>query len=225
MRVLVVFSILFFASPLFANEQAEWVRIKNKDGIEVFRAHNDTSRLKTFKVITRFEIEDIRTFIAMLLDGDSYPDWGHMISSAEVTPTDSVYDYGIYMTTTMPWPVSNRHVKGDYHITQSEDYSLRVELTQSEIPPPERKGYILSPEAYGYFALNTVPDSKEVELVTEIFVDPGGYVPAFLVNLITDDLSFYSTKKLRRYVLSQKYQDIEMDFIKRRPWVLQTEGE
>jgi len=224
---LLLFSLPQIASAaVTANEikETKWTKVKDKEGIQVYRAHSETSRLKTFRVVTRFELEDIRAFAAMMLDGESYPEWGHMVSGTEITPTKSKLDYGVYMTTRLPWPVMNRHVKGNYHFSQSEDYSILIELTQAEIPPPARKGYILSPEVFGYFFLKPIPNSKEVELTTEIFVDPGGYVPAFMVNLITDDVSFYTNRKLRKYVQKYRPENMDIDFIKRRPWDIDSAG-
>jgi len=75
------------------------------------------------------------------------------------------------------------------------------------------------PEITGFFEVKTIPDSKNVIFTGEIFVDPGGFVPVFFVNLITDDISYFSAKRFRKAILLEKYQDYETELVKRRPWV------
>ena len=73
----------------------------------------------------------------------------------------------------------------------------------------------------GCYRLQTVPDSKEVEITAEFFVDPGGQIPSFLVNLITDDMSYFSTRKMMRFIKQEKYQNFDSPLLQRRPWVLE----
>ncbi len=218
--VLLALSLISFHTLAEEVSERKWSKVKDKQNIQVYRAHSEDSQHKTFRSVNRMEVEDIRSFVAMMLDGQAYPKWGHMVKEAKVSPLEQAQTYELYLSTSLPWPVKDRHVKGIYTFTQKEDLSIYVKLEQSPTPPEPRKGYIISPETFGYFQLNVIPDSKEVEVISEVFIDPGGYVPAFLVNLIMDDVAFYSSKKLRRYISNADYQDSDIDFIQRRPWVV-----
>lgn len=214
-------SLVSFSMSARAEEDTrKWKKVKDKNGIQVFRAHTENSRLKTFRAVTRVELENIQAFVGMMLDEEAFPQWVHMSSGAKVTSTDNPYNYRLLLTTGMPWPVKDRHTQVDFNITQQEDYSIQFDLLQTDEPPIKIKGSILCPEAFGYYRITTIPNSKEVEITAEVFVDPGGYVPAFLLNLITDDMSYYTTKKMKRYVQKEKYQNFEIDIIKRRPWIV-----
>jgi len=206
------FSILFlFALALpvlgIAEEKVlNWKKVKDRNGIQVYRAHSEESKFKTFKAVTRLEVENIGSLVGLFLDEKAYVKWLHMVSGAELLPTEDPRRYELYIETRLPWPVKDRFTRADTVISQREDYSVRVDLLLPEVPAEERKGYILAPVSKGFYELKTVPDSKEVEVTVEILVDPGGYVPAFLVNLITDDMSYYTMKKLRGVIQDSKYQ-------------------
>lgn len=218
-----LFFISFLSFSIFASAEEDsrkWKKVKDKNGIKVYRAHTENSRLKTFRAVTRVELDNIHSFVEMMTDVDSYPQWVHMSSGAEITNTDDPRVYQLMVETGMPWPVKDRHTVLDVNISQMEDYSVRFDLQQSKLPSRDPKGSILCPEAFGYYQINTIPDSKEVDITVEVFVDPGGYVPAFLLNLITDDVSYFTTRKMRRYIQKDKYKNAEIDFIKRRPWVV-----
>ena len=154
-----------------------------------------------------------------MTDGEGYKKWIHMVRFSEVKSTDNPKYFEMYVATSLPWPVKDRHMKTDYLFSQSDDYSIMLDLSPPKTPVIPDIGYVVVPESSGYYSLKTFPNSKEVEITAEFFIDPGGFIPSFLVNIITDDISYYSFKKMRRYLLSEKFKNYETDIVKRRPWV------
>ena len=203
-----------------ASEALTWEKVKDKDGIQVYRAHTEESKFKTFKAVTRMEVENIQSFVSVFLDESAYKQWIHMLSSAELLATENPVRYVLYIETNLPWPVSDRFTKVDMVLSQTKDYSIRFQLIEPAIAAKERKGFVLAPVTRGFYEIKTIPESKEVEIIVEIFVDPGGYIPAFFVNLITDDMSYFTTKKLKRIIKSEKYKNPSTDLVNRRPWVV-----
>lgn len=218
-RVLVVILLLLSATAFSNEEQLNWKKVKDRNGIQVYRAHTEASQFITFKSVSRVEIDNIQSFVGLFLDGSAYPKWVHMLTSAELLPTQNPHRYELYVETRLPWPVSNRFTKVDVFLLQEDDYSIRFELREPLVPAKARKGFILAPVTSGFYELKTIPETNEVELVAEIFTDPGGYIPAFLVNLITDDMSYHTARKLRSILKTDKYQNYSTGLVARRSWL------
>ena len=210
--------ILLLASLSFAGEP-EWKKITDKNDIRVYRAHSDETKMKTFKGVTRFPIHDLKTIIAIIMDDEELSDWMHMISKVRFLKSDSPDHVQYYVETRLPWPVKDRDAYIDVYIRQKDDYSLYFDVLQAEDAPEPKKGYVRIPEVKGYLSADTVPNTEEIDFTYEMVLDPGGYVPAWMVNLITADVPYFTLKRLRRVVGQEKYQDYETDLIEHRPWL------
>jgi hypothetical protein len=225
-KCVILLASLLLLLPAFSFSSEEimsWKKVKDRNGIQIYRAHTEESKFKTFKAVTRFELDNIQSFVGLLLDDSASTKWIHMLSGAEIVPTDNPYRNELYVETRLPWPVKDRFSKMDTVLSQDEDYTVRFKLHEPRVPAKKRDGYILAPISKGFYEVKPVPNSKEVEVIIEILVDPGGAVPAFLVNLITDDMSYFTTKKFRKIIQTEPYLSYTTDLIKRRPWVLEQE--
>ena len=218
-RLMVLILLLIPVTGFSTGQQLEWKKVKDKDGVQVYRAHSDDSQFKTFKSVSRIELDNIQSFVGLLLDEQAYPRWVHMVSSAELKATDDPRRYELFIETRLPWPVRNRFTKVDLVLTQKEDYSIRFELREPLIPAQPRDGFILA-FTRGFYELKINSGSNNVDIIAEVFADPGGFVPAFLVNIITVDMSYYTAKKLERIIKTEKYQNYSTNLVKRRPWVV-----
>ena len=58
---LMLVSVSFFVSA--SEKNVDWKKVKDKNGIQVYRAHSENSKFKTFKAVTRIELENIQAFI------------------------------------------------------------------------------------------------------------------------------------------------------------------
>ena len=115
-------------------QEREWKLITDKDGIQVYRAHTDDSPIKTFRGETDINLEDFRSLGPIMDDYDFVASWLHMISAIEGVARPSPYDRTVWLTTRLPWPVSDRDAALHVTLEQNpETYAVRMPFTRRRV--------------------------------------------------------------------------------------------
>lgn len=184
-----------------------WTLISDREGIQVYFRHGEQSRLKTFRGVTRIHQPDEFAAIAMMEDYDSYPRWLHMIDHAEELGRDGPLTRWIRITTRLPWPLQNREAIVRSQVIQKvspEEESLTILNTNAPDYIPPNPDYVRFPEVYSRMTARRL-GNDEHELVYEVVLDPGGYIPDWLVNLLMRDTPFFTLQKIRRMMADPAY--------------------
>jgi hypothetical protein len=172
----------------------------------VYMAHNDDSSIKTFRGEAVVAISDFRAIGNQVDDYDFVASWMHMISSISDLGRDSGVQRRIWVTTRLPWPVSNRDAPLNLQISQEPDSFAVVvayEADQSLMAP--QSGYVRMPELKGM--LRFVPVTPgEVHVTFEVVLDPGGYIPAWIANLILRDIPYFSLRRFQRVADQERFR-------------------
>ena len=168
-----------------------WRLVKKKDGISVYMQHNDYSKIKTFRGVTRYTTTSPLGFVGALNDYETMPSWLHFISKAKDLGRKNYLDRNVRFKTRMPWPVKDRDAVVNALVTQDpKTKDISIALTNRPRLIPKKDGYIRFPEFNGRFDFNWMGFTEKgeyiIEVTYEIIVDPGGAVPNWLANLIFD---------------------------------------
>lgn len=139
-----------------------------------------------------------------LVDLEDFPHWQYKIIKTEMLKRISKDEFVYRAELETPWPVSNRdmilHVKlspganqGQYHFSA---------LGKPDFIPP-REGFVRVPlsEAHWYI---TVVNQNTLKIKHSILIDPGGSIPAWLMNLSLAEGPFQTFKNLREYLEAEK---------------------
>ena len=184
-----------------------WTLISDRDGIQVYFRHTEQSRLKTFRGVTRIRQSDEFAAIAMMEDYDSYPRWLHMIDHAEELGRAGPLTRWIRVTTRLPWPLQDREAIVKSQIIQKvspQEESLTILNTNAADFLPHNPDYVRFPEVYSRMTATRLGNGEH-ELVYEVVLDPGGYIPDWLVNLLMRDTPFFTLQKIRRMMAEPAY--------------------
>lgn len=186
-----------------------WRLVSDRNDIRVYMRHRDESRLKTFRGITRIQLADPHALAAVLNDYDTYPRWLHFVNSAEEIRRDSDLLRYLRFTTLLPWPLANREAvlqtKVLPFLSAPEPY-LEVHLTNAPEQLPVNDRYLRFPEIEGLFGVRDVGDNH-LEVTYQLVLDPGGYIPAWLANILLRDAPYFTLERLRRIVHRPEYQN------------------
>lgn len=217
-RLIVLFLALFVASFTWAadsNELEDWKLVSDRNDIQVYMKHRDESRLKTFRGVTRFELKDEFALAAVLNDYDSYPKWLHFVDSAEEFDRRGPLDRSVRFTTQLPWPLADREAVLQADVQQkvtTEEESVMIELINQPDALPPNNDYIRFPEMWGKLGFIRLGDDQ-VEMTYELILDPGGYIPAWIANILLRDAPYFTLERLRRIILKPEYQNQYYDYL------------
>ena len=192
--VRLICTILF--SVVFLNGISQnWKLDKNKDGIKVYLAENPKSKFKSIKVETTLP-GTYDKLIAILTDIDRLKGWVYNTKMSYLIKKLSPDDLYYYTETSIPWPMENRDAV--VHLRIMRDSLQRFMKVTSEnenrfVPEKEGKVRVVHSLINWYV---TMPTAKTISIVYTFDVDPGGNLPAWLVNSFADKGPYESFKKL-----------------------------
>jgi len=183
-----VFSWLLVPSKTCAQN---WSLKKDQDSIQVYTAHAEGSKFK--RIRADFTIRATREkLFDKLLNADRYVDWQYNTLHSRVLERVSPREIIYYNEVDAPWPVANRDLVIRLKIEETpSEPSFRI-LTWSEPGSVAIKdGVIRVPSSKGEWRVTDSGNGK-LQVRFEMQIDPGGDVPAWLVNL-TSSLAPYQT--------------------------------
>lgn len=196
----------------------EWRLVSDRNGVQVFVRHNDQSRLKTFRGVTRLRLADEYALAAVLNDYASHPKWLYMIDSSRELRRDSPLRRYLHVTTDLPWPLSDRdtviQVDVRQRITPQEE-SIIIQMRNRPGLMPLNDNYVRIPELHGLFKFRRLGNDM-IEATYEVVLDPGGYVPGWAVNMLARDIPYFTLDRLRRFVQRPEYQGHFLDYLEVR---------
>lgn len=207
--VFLCFSVYFTAY----SQSGDWQLRKSENGILVYTRTSESSAFKELKSVCHVKTS-LSGIVALLNDWDSYPQWvyrcGKSATLKKISETELIH----YQTVVAPWPVDSRDFV--VNVNMEQDPSTKVVTIVSTCKPayiPKVAGYVRITEFKASWTLIPQKDGM-VEVVYQLLVNPGGYVPAWLVNLAVIDGPYETTLHFKEWVLKKKYQDALVPAIK-----------
>jgi hypothetical protein len=186
---------IFFSFVFLSGISQNWKLDKNKDGIKVYLAENPKSKFKSIKVETTLP-GTYDKLIAILTDIDRLKGWVYNTKMSYLIKKLSPYDLYYYTETSIPWPMENRDAVVHLRIMRDSLQRFMKVISENEnrfVPEKEGKVRVVHSLINWYV---TMPTAKTISIVYTFDVDPGGNLPAWLVNSFADKGPYESFKKL-----------------------------
>ena len=195
---------LFFFQLGLVSGQPNWKLVANEDGIRVFSKTVMDSRIKALK--TTCEIKaNLAQMVALLLDVEAAGQWICHTKSCSLLKKMSASELYYYTEVALPWPLSNRDFVTHMRVFQDPVTKI-VTISTPAVPGvlAERAGIVRVNHSVGTWTLT--PLGKEnVNVEYTLQVDPGGIIPAYIVNAFAVQAPVLTIKKLRQIL--PKYKD------------------
>jgi ribosome-associated toxin RatA of RatAB toxin-antitoxin module len=212
-------SFLFFTFTLllsFKSDQTAsdtWQLKKFESGIAIYTRNAENSKFKELKSVATYKCS-LSSIIALIDDFESYPQWVYKCGISKTVKRNSDNDLIHYQTVTAPWPVANRDfvVHAEMH---QDPITKIVTQTATCIPDylPRVEGHVRITEFRAQWTLIPLKNGY-VEADYQLLVNPGGNIPAWLVNLAVVDGPFETALNMKKWLMKEKYQKTILPFIK-----------
>ena len=161
------------------SSDSEWKKSLDKDDIVIYTRSIDTSSFNEFLAEATFKgsIDDIKR---ILMDVDSYHKWMPDCKSAKVVENPSSSEITYHMKLRVPFPFANRDIIQQLIFHEQAD-SLEIDIINRPQKVKKQKKYVRMQEAKGRWIIYKISDD-EISVRFQYFADPGGDIPAWLVN-------------------------------------------
>ena len=192
--------------------ESAWDLRKTANNISIYTRNALTSDFKEIKCSTKVK-SSLTSAVMVLIDIEHYPDWIYNCIEATVikkTSESEIYSYQLF---DVPWPSSDRDVISRMCVRQ--DSITKVVTIQSDLVNdliPEKDGIVRVKEFHSTYKLTPMPDGW-VNIDYEMGTDPGGIVPAWLVNLVIVNAPYSTQEKMNDLVQDERYKSGHLDFI------------
>lgn len=166
----------------------------DKDSVRAYTCENKDSKFRTVKVL--FEADTTPDHIAsVLFDIAGYNNWQYRTINAAVLQHISSNELVYYAEFVSPWPFSNRDVVVRMKI---ERVGPNLKINYIGVPDfiPEKED--ITRVASSASSIDVIATASGIQVEFKSNVDPGGHLPAFLMNQFAVDGPFESFSSLRR---------------------------
>lgn len=191
--------------------QDNWELQKEKDGIKVYTSEVEGSDIRAYKAEAVMEGK-LSSFVAALRDVDNFTELFESMKSSEIIEsTDTLLIH--YSQTNAPWPVKDRD--GVYQLSFSQHHgtkAVRIRIKVLNNIKPLDDDYVRLEQAEGYWLLYPL-DQNHVEVTYQMHAEPGGSLPAWVINAFIVDGPLDDMANLRERVKLDIYQNQKYDFL------------
>jgi hypothetical protein len=202
MKALKIHFILFIIllSAIVSKGQYNWILKKDKDGIQVSSRHTDRSKFNDIKVEMDlpgniFQLADI------LLDVDKYSQWSYSVSKSEIIKKISPFKLVYHLEVTAPWPVTDRDLYAMFDVNiDSVGRTIKITAAGDSGYRPVSKDFIRIPHSKGTWDIYTV-SSNLMHIIYVLEIDPGGAVPAWIMNMFGTKAPFMTFQNLKQKMI------------------------
>ncbi len=211
----IIVALILFTLFGFKKDKQEgvWELKKMESGIAVYTRLAENSKFKELKSV--FQVKtSLSSFVALLTDFESYPQWVYRCGKSKTIKKISAQEFMHYQTVMAPWPVDNRDVVIQIKLAQdpiTKVVTQKASAIADSLPALDSHVRIKT-----FNAQWTLTPNKNGILDVEyhLMVDPGGNIPAWLVNLAVIDGPFDTELKMKEWLFKEKYQKSKISFIK-----------
>ena len=201
----------FFVSALvlllsFSAPAQNWDFKKEKDGIKIYTRVSEDSPVKELRMVLELET-NLSTIVAVFNDIPSYPKWVYKTSEARLLEKLSSQEVYYYSKSDLPWPIEDRDVvlyssiQQNPHTRVVTSTSLATEGVLDEVSGITRIKLMESQWTFTPIA------PGKVRMEYHLKSDPGGYVPAWLVNMALDQGPIETINRFRTRLQLDKYKN------------------
>ena len=181
--VLFISFILIGASSIAADE---WELEKSGNGIKVYTRTAEDSDIKEFKAITNV-LADRKSIAQVVTRVTDYPNWYPDCGESRVLDIISPTERKCYYRVDLPWPTSDRdcimlmRVKVD-----NTKKTTTVYFSDTDPTRELNDDCVRMTQADGFWRIKELGDNK-CQVTYQFESDPGGSLPAWLINMFIVD--------------------------------------
>jgi len=195
-----VMLILLLFIPIVVFSQTDWSLKKESNAIKIYTRDTSNSNLKEFKAETTINTAS-KHILEELLEAPDYYEGCESNVSYYVKELEN-NQHVFYAHKDLPWPIKDRDIVTLLTVTKID--SLSTKLTLESLPDelPKKDKTIRVKKLMGHWLLEEM-DGKTM-VTQQLFIDPEGNLPPFVVNSLLIKGPFKTFKNLQDSVANNK---------------------
>lgn len=191
-------SISCLLSLYLSAQTKDCVLKKEKDGVKVYTCKSDTSKFRSLKAeftLKNTSIEELKTFLFTV---PKYRKWQYNVMEASLVKSINDNEIIYRIVIDAPWPLDNREMIVHFNaVIHDQDHAnFYINTVPTDIP--EKEDLVRVPFSQASWTITQVNGS--LQATYQMNINPGGYVPPFLVNIAMADGPHQSFRNLKHLI-------------------------
>jgi hypothetical protein len=205
MRCLILALTALFLCVTHVLAQAEWKRVAMRDGIKVYARTVHDSKIKAMKAECTLHA-GVDEVIALLMDVEAAGQWVCHTKSCKLIKRVSDTELFYHTEVSLPWPLDNRDFVTQLKVVKDEA-SGTVTVEAPAVPGivPVREGVVRVSRSINRWLIRPLPNGK-VWIEYTLQVDPGGHIPAHVVNMFACRAPVETFQNMRKVLSGRRGQ-------------------
>jgi len=191
-------AIFFLLAPVICIAQEKWNLRKNEHGIAVYSRMLNGEKYKEIRVVCEFK-GTAENLIKVLQDVNNHKNWVYKTVRSYLISKKNKDTLFYYSEISLPWPVSNRDAT--VQLAVARDSVCNYIITVRSLPNllPNKPNIVRVPYSSAFYKVNTLPNNH-IKIDYTLSVDPGGTIPAWIVNYTATVGPYNTFVKLRTLI-------------------------
>ena len=178
--ILIIITTFLFTSVNLENDNS-WNLVQNENGIQVYNRLTNSSPIKELKATT-FVNSTLSKTVHLIQNPQDFPSWVYMCSYAKVAKKVSDTNQFFYVYTDSPWPVTDRDMVVNGHLSQDPvTKTITIVSKSANQLVPEKVECVRIKNVYSKWVIIPVEENK-LKLTYYLQMDIGGNIPVWLMN-------------------------------------------
>jgi hypothetical protein len=215
--------VLLSISFAFAEDlNGGWEEVAESDGIIGYARYSSGSSVNEIKAIGTVNAS-VAVIESVLRDEAAKTEYTYMCSEGYRIDTPNLQstkdNYYSYHKVDMPWPFYDRDLVAKVEVRIDEATGALLIKIQSISSDFKAEDYytVRIPSTKAKWILTPMGENK-TKVLYQILTDPGGYMPGFAVNLVSNDMAVSTIASLRKMVKKEKYKNAKA-IVTTTPWL------
>lgn len=180
-----------------------WTEAIRDDDIVVYKRTRAGSPYEEVRAETRFNAKP-DDFIPFFNEPPNFIKWVYGAMESRLVSRAAEFDSVFYGVFKIPWPFENRELFSRVQITRDEkNRQLTARLSDSPSTQPSAAGLVRVSKFESLWSVRAAGENQ-VDFSIEMYAEPGGKLPPFIVNLVLSRIQLWSIKNLRRELSRSK---------------------
>lgn len=207
-------SLILFSVSVHVSGQGAWKLSTDKEGIKIYTSQVPNSKVKAVKV--ECEVNATMTqLVALLMDVNKSAEWIYHTKLCRLIKQVSPSELYYYSEVSLPWPAQNRDFVA--HLTVTQNPVTKIVFIDGPAVPgmvPVKEGLVRIANSTGKWILTPVGADK-VKIEYTLHVEPGGSIPAWIVNMFATNGPLEIFRKLKIQVQKPAYKNAVLSYIEK----------
>jgi len=209
-----VFFLVFFSHFSFAQNLigSDWKLKKVEKEISVYTKDLENSNIKEIRAVFQLKTR-LSSIVALLNDSESFPQWAFRCGQCTTLKQISSHEFLRYQTVIAPWPVDDRDFVVKVRVSQDALTKVVVQqITAVSNIMSKVRGKVRIVIFKGIWTLTPLQNGT-VHIDYQLLLDPGGNIPAWLINLSASDGPIQNAIAMKEWLQKDKYKNAKLEII------------